>query len=335
MLAGIAVVVGLAGYAWRGNREGWKVGPGEVVAAADGQAGHGQNNEQIEGMVTRLVERLKEKPDDADGWAMLGRTYTAIGRFPEAMAALRKVVELRPKDAQALADLADGIAVTNNRSLDGEPEKLIAQALEFDPKNVKALALSGTVAFNRNDFKRAAEAWQKAVEASEPGSEFTRQLESAVAEARQRAGLPALPATAAAPAPASPAPATAKAAAAPTVPAAAGGRISGRVTLAASLKGRAAPGDTLYVFARPASGSKMPLAILRRKVSDLPLEFALDDSMSMSPAATLSATPEIVVGARVSKSGNAVPQPGDLQGLSAPVKVGSEGVRIEIGEVVP
>jgi cytochrome c-type biogenesis protein CcmH len=330
-VAVFVIVVGAAGYLWRGNYEGWKVGPGDEVAAAasDAQGGHGASNEQIEGMVSRLTERLKENPDDADGWAMLGRTYTALGRNPEALDALRKVVALKPKDAQALADLADAIAVTNNRSLEGEPEKLIAQAVSLDPKNVKALALAGTVAFGREDFKGAAAYWQKAVDASDPNADFTRQLHTALNEARQRAGLPTFALTPGLPASAAAAPSKAAEGAA-----AAGARITGRVSVADSLKDRVAPGDTVFIFARPVSGSKMPLAILRRQASELPLEFTLDDSMAMSPAAKLSSSPQVIVGARISKSGNAMPQAGDLQGLSSAVRVGSSGLRIEIAEAV-
>jgi cytochrome c-type biogenesis protein CcmH len=318
------LIFGVLGYAWRGNKEALGVGPGETgpVAAAEGAAaGHAVTNQQIEGMVTKLAERLKDKPDDAEGWAMLARSYTALGRHADALPAYQKVVALRPKDAQALADLADGLAVANNRTLDGEPERLIMQAVKLDPRNVKALELAGTVAFNRNDFKTASDYWQKAVDASEPGSEFARQLQVAAGEARQRAGLePA----------ATDAPATAGAA-----PAAAGGaRISGRVSLAKALQGKVAPGDTVFIFARATAGPKMPLAILRKQAGDLPMTFTLDDSLAMSPAATLSSVREVIVGARISKSGNAIAQPGDLQVLSAPVAVGAQGVALDIAEVV-
>lgn len=328
------LVFGLAGYAWqvRGDFSRWRIGPGENVAASEEAAGgqqHSATNEQVQAMVDRLAEKLKAKPDDAEGWSMLGRSYTALGRHKEALEAYRKVVDLRPQDAQALADLADGLAVANNRSLEGEPEKLILQAVKLDPTNVKALALAGTVAFNRNEFVKAADYWQKAVDNTDPGSEFKVQLQSAVNEARQRAGLPVAQAAAPA-APAAPAAET-KAA-----PAAAGGgaSIMGRVTLAAALKGKVEPGDTLFIFARPATGPKMPLAILRKQVSELPLDFTLDDSLAMSPAARLSSAQQVVVGARVSKSGNAVAQPGDLQVLSAPVALGTRDLKLEIAEVV-
>lgn len=335
-IAAFVLVFGAAGYSWLGNRAGWSVSPGESgAAAADASGGHSTQDAQIEAMVAKLAERLKDKPDDAEGWSMLGRSYTAQGKYADALAAYKKAYELRPKDAQAVADYADGLAVVNNRSLDGEPEKLILAAVQLDPSNIKALALAGTVAFNHSEFPKAVDYWERAVKAGEPGSEFARQLQGAIAEARQRAGMPA---TAVAPAaaanPASPFAAAPAPEAAPVAAAAGAEAITGRITLKAELKSQVGPDDTVFIFARPASGSKMPLAILRKKASELPLDFKLDDSLAMSPAARLSSASQVIVGARISKTGNAMPSPGDLQGLSAAVSVGSRDLRIEIGEAV-
>lgn len=315
-----ALAFGLVGYAIKGNRDGWGVGPGEAVAGSgEGGPGHTTQMAQLEAMTQRLAERLKAAPDDAEGWSMLARSYTAQGKYADALPAYKRVAELRPNDAQALADLADGLAVVNNRSLEGEPEKLIAQALKADPTNVKALSLAGTVAFNKNQFAAAADLWERAVKAADPASDFGRQLQGAVNEARQRAGLP---------------PQTAAADPAPATPAAPGAAVSGRVTLGAAAQGKVSPEDTVFVFARAANGPRMPLAILRKQVRDLPLDFRLDDSLAMSPAAKLSGAAEVVVGARISKSGNATPQPGDWQVLSSPVKPGATGLKLEIAQPV-
>ena len=156
-------------------------------------------------MVRRLAERLKAKPDDAQGWAMLGRSYGVLGRHAEAAAAYRKVVELKPQDAQGFADLADALGTVNGRSLDGEPEQAIAKALALDPDNPKALFLAGTVAFNRGQHAGAAKQWERSLRAMDPGSEMAAQLQGALDEARKRAGLSPLtiakPATMAAPPP--------------------------------------------------------------------------------------------------------------------------------------
>jgi cytochrome c-type biogenesis protein CcmH len=340
-LAAFVLVFAAAGYGLLGNRSGWSVAPGEAgepAATADQAAAHSTENAQIEAMVAKLAERLKSKPDDADGWAMLGRSYTSQGKNTEALAAYKKALDLRPQDAQAMADYADSLALSNNRTLDGEPARLIMEAVKIDPSNVKALALAGTVMFNKADYPGAVAYWENAIKVSDPAGEFAKQIQGAIAEARQRGGMPPAadaPVAAGAPA-ASPFAAAPEQAAAPgAAPAAAGKEaITGRVTLKAELKGQVGPDDTVFIFARAPTGSKMPLAILRKKVSDLPLDFKLDDSLAMSPAARLSSAGQVVVGARISKTGNAMPAPGDLQVLSAPVAIGAQGLRIEISEAV-
>jgi cytochrome c-type biogenesis protein CcmH len=234
--------------------------------------------------------------------------------------AFKRVVALRPDDAQAYADQADAAAMAAGRQLAGEPERLIARALQLDPKNLKALALAGTIAFDRGDFAGAIRHGAGAIAAGAAGSDLVRTLQAGVGEAKARAAGPA--AAAATPPPAS------------TAAAAAAGQVSGRVVLAPALLAQAAPGDTLFVFARAANGRGMPLAILRKQVKDMPFDFVLDDTLAMSPAARLSGAAQVVVGARISKSGNAMAQPGDLQGASPPVPVGTRALQIEIADVV-
>ncbi len=337
-VAAFILAFGFVGYAAMGNRDGWNVGPGENVAAAGEEPGssHSTQAAQIEEMIAKLAERMKTTPDDAEGWQMLARSYSASGKYAEALPAYQNVVRIRPDDAQALADYADALAVVNNRSLEGEPEKYILKALQADPKNVKALSLAGTVAFNRNDFKAAAGLWERALKGSDPNADFTRQLMGAVKEARQRAGLPPLEMPAAEAAPQAAAAAAPPAAAEkPAEPVAPGPGLQGRVTASAAAKAAASPDDIVFIFARAATGSRMPLAILRKKVSELPIDFTLDDTLAMNPAMKLSSVPQLVVGARITKTGNAVPASGDWQVLSAPVALGAKGLALEIGERVP
>ena len=315
------LVVGVGGYAALGNHAGLRVEPGMPGTEA---AGHAPDTEQVEAMIAKLVERLKTQPDDAEGWATLGRSYSAQGRHPEALPAFKRVAELRPKDAQALADSADALAVANGRSLEGEPEKLILQAVQLDPKNIKALALAGTVAFNRGQFKEAIALWERAVQDADPQADFVQSLQGAIDEARRRGGAPATQA----------APAAATTAAATPAAASPAQSVSGRVTLKPSLRAQVTPDDTVFIFARAPTGSRMPLAIMRRKVSDLPLDFSLDDSQAMSPATALSTVSQVVVGVRITKTGSAVPAPGDLQALSAPVALGTRNIQLEIADAV-
>jgi len=258
---------------------------------------------------------------------MLSRSYAVLGQFDKAVTAYQRVVKLRPDDAQVHADYADALAMANGRKLDGEPERLLKRALALDPDNAKALSLAGTLAFDRGDAATAARHWERALQRIEPGSELAQQLQGALADARQRAGLPAKLAEA---------PAQARAeAAVPAQPAAVGAALRVRVSLAPELAAKAAPDDTLFVFARASQGPKAPLAIQRRQVKDLPLELTLDDSMAMNPALKLSSVEQVVVGARISKSGNAMPQPGDMQALSPALKVGGAAVELQIKDLLP
>ena len=279
----------------------------------DGGSSHGLSAQQFEALVSRLAARLKDNPEDAEGWMMLGRSYAALGRYGEASEAYAKAAARMPRDAQLLADYADALAMAQGRTLQGEPEKIILRALAIDPDNVKALLLAGTAAFNRNAYPAAIRHWERVLRLIPAESDMVQRVQASIAEARSLAGSP-----------------DGKTQVAKPAPSQGGSRVSGVVTLAPELAGKVAPGDTVFIFARAAEGPRMPLAILRKRASDLPAEFTLDDSMAMSPEMKLSAFPRVVIGARVSKTANAAPSPGDLQGLSAPVKVGAKGVAVTI-----
>jgi cytochrome c-type biogenesis protein CcmH len=280
---------------------------------AQGGNQHGLSAQQFEALVSRLAARLKDNPEDAEGWMMLGRSYAVLGRFGEASEAYAKAAARMPRDAQLLADYADALAMAQGRTLQGEPEKIILRALAIDPDNLKALLLAGTAAFNRNDHPAAIRHWERALKVLPGESDMVQRVQASIAEARSLAGSPGGRTQVAKPAQAQ-----------------GGGRVSGVVRLAPELAGKVSPGDTVFIFAHAAEGPRMPLAILRKRGSDLPAEFTFDDSMAMAPQMKLSAFPDVVIGARVSKSANASPQPGDLQGSSAPVKVGARSVSVVI-----
>ncbi len=355
-VAGFVVAVALGGYAWTGSPSLAGLGaPPPVPAAAASHAGgdgpQGVSMEQINEMATRLATRLKDQPQDPQGWAMLGRTYAVLGRNDEAVKAYESAIQQQGDDAVLIADYADALAVKNNRTLAGEPMKWVRRALELDPKNVKALALAGTDAFDRKEFAGAVNYWEELLKVAPAEGNFVQQVQASVAEARQLGGLPssgnATPAGApkagaaagagGANAVAAAGPATVAAAANPQAAApgaAVNATVSGTVSLSRSLAAQAGPDDTVFIFARAAEGSRMPLAVLRKRVRDLPASFTLDDSLAMSPAAKLSGAPRVIVGARVSKSGNATPSPGDLTGQVGPVSLGSAALVVEIREQI-
>src|SRR2546430_4650898 len=144
---------------------------------------------QVEAMVARLAAKLRENPDDADGWKLLGRSYTVMGRFQEAVDAYAKAAQRDPRDAQLLADFADALAMARGQRLAGEPASLIERALEIDPKNLKALALAGTVAFERQDYASAAALWGRMLPLVPADSEDARMISGNVEEAKKLAGI--------------------------------------------------------------------------------------------------------------------------------------------------
>lgn len=320
LLASLAVLMlatAVGGYAWLGAPEHLALTPESAR-----QAQQAPTPEQIDAMLTKLARHLQEKPDDVAGWSLLARSYVSLGRNAEAEDAFKKALATQPDNPDLLADYADLLAAKTG-TLDGEPAGLVMRALKADPNHLKALALAGTVAFNKKEYAAAVIAWEKALQAAPPDHPFAPLLRDGVAQARQlQSG------NATAEVPTKPADNGTKAAAA--------GRVTGTVSLAPALASKASPDDTVFVFARAAGegAPRMPLAILRKQVRDLPFEFTLDDSLAMSPAAKLSSTPRVMVGARVSKSGNAMPQSGDLQGTVGPVDLGASGLKVEIGEVI-
>jgi cytochrome c-type biogenesis protein CcmH len=226
------------------------------------------------------------------------------------------------------------------QALQGEPLRLVERALRLDPANPKALALAGSAAFERKDYAAAVAYWEKAQPAAPPGSEFASSLERGIAEARSLGGAAAASAAAGTTRAAAAATAVAAATAAPpaaSAQAAAGAPASlrGRVSVAPALAARLAPDDTVFVFVRAAQGPRAPLAIVRRRAAELPFDFTLDDAQAMTPALRLSAFPQVVVAARVSRSGDALPASGDLEGEVGPLDHRSRGVSLVLDRVRP
>jgi len=324
----VAVPLGAALlYAYLGTPRGIHA-PNDTPNAEARGAPHELTPDQIERMVARLAQRLAADPSDAVGWAMLARSYVALGRHAEAVHAFSKALPMLPNDAQLLADYADALAMTSGGRLDGEPMKLVRRALKADPGNVKALALAGTAAFEKKDYRAAVGYWQRGVQAAGNDHEFSASLKASLAEAN---------ALAAGKLPVSAVEENLSQARLPVAGAEGTGavaRVAGHVTLAPELARQASPNDRVFVFARAAQGPKMPLAMLTRQVKDLPLDFVLDDSSSMTPAMKLSSVDSVVLVARISKSGTAEVHPGDLQGVSDPIPVGTSGAQVKIDQTL-
>lgn len=304
----------------------------------NGAEGAPSGHNEINSMVDSLAARLKENPEDVEGWVMLGRSYAIMERFADASAVYDKLTQLVPDNPQFLSDYADMLAMTNNGSLLGKPAEMIKKALNIDPGYPKALALAGTLEFEQNNFDQAISYWERLLGAIPADSKLHKSVSDSIVQARSlamRATGGSSPVQLAQNSNmetdvAVESSSTENQRGAGDVPG-----ISGSVTLDSSLADKFSPDDTLFVFARASQGPKMPLAILRLNAKDLPVSFKLDDNMAMTPAMKLSSFPEVVVGARISKTGQAVPSSGDLEGFSRPVKIGDRDVSITIDHVVP
>lgn len=258
LVVGVIALVSAAGYGWmRYSSPKAAIVSIRPMVLGDVASGvgappanpHAADAEQITAMTDKLAAKLKERPQDAEGWAMLARSYGVLERYPQAIAAYENAIALRGDDNILRADYAAA------RKLAGLPPDSRGDAVVMPVTQAPMVAVTGQT-------------------------------------------------------------------------------VSGTVALAPALVKQTKPEDTVFVFARPSEGSRMPLALLRKQVKDLPIVFTLDDSMAMSPASTLSKATRVVVGARISRSGNAMPEKGDLAGLSAPVVVGAKGLKIEINDVV-
>jgi cytochrome c-type biogenesis protein CcmH len=295
--------------------------PTAIELAPIARAGKGPDERQIVAMVENLAAKVRERPDDAQGWGLLARSLAALGRFKESADAYEHLATLVPNSPDVLADYADALGMAQGGTLAGKPFALAREALEVDPRHKKSLALAATASMDARDFTAALRYWQALATQLPPGSEDETQVRAIMAEVRAKAT------------------AAGKLFAAPTAiaqaPAAAPQSVSGTVAVAPAVAGKVNPGDTLFVFARAEGGSRMPLAVLRRTASELPLAFALDDTMAMAPTAKISAAQAVRVEARISRSGNAMPQPGDLVGTSAVVKPGARDIAIVVDKVLP
>jgi len=304
---------------------------GTTAASSASPAQHEMGEQSLEQMVGVLAARLKDKPDDLRGWVLLARSYETLNRYTDALAAYGNARRLSGDNPELLADYADALVMSNGGRFNDEAGELLQKAIEAQPDNVKALWLIGHWKNQQGAYSEALSYWQRAAALLPPGGEDANIIAEQIGQVQQRLGItPTAPVAAAA------APATADAAPAGGGAAGGGHAITVSVALDPSLAAQAAPDSTVFIFARAVQGPRMPLAIMRKQVRDLPVTVTLDDSLAMSPAMTISNFEQVTVGARVSASGNAMPQSGDLEGSQSPVSVANPGtVAVTIDRKVP
>ncbi|MGZ4955567.1 MAG: c-type cytochrome biogenesis protein CcmI [Methylobacter sp.] len=254
--------------------------------------------EQINNMVAGLADRLQKEPNDALGWTMLGRSYKYLQQYPKAVDAFEHAYKLIGDQPEIMLLYADALAFANNEQLDGKPSELVFKALVMEPNNVTGLWLGGMAKAQTGDFVAARDLWKKLETQLPAGSDAQQEIQGLLAKiatqvqedaAAQAESKPAEPAKAA--------------------------NIDVQVSLAPELQKSVSPNDTVFIYAQALSGPKMPLAIVRKQVSELPLTVSLTDAMAMMPTMKLSNFEQVKLLARVSKSGDAMQQPGDLIGV--------------------
>jgi len=280
---------------------------GDATRIAQTKTQQPMTQEGVEKMVAQFAAKMEQDPTNLQGWVMLARSYRILGRNEEAAKAYERAGNFIDSDPQSLADYADVLASNANGSFVGKPLQLINQALKLDPNNLMALWLSGTASYTTGNYKAAVQTWEKLAQQIPPGTEDARSIEASIADARAKGGL------------SSKASISMKG-------------ISGKIEISADLKSKVKSGDIVMVIARK-PGERMPVAVLRTALSDFPMNFSLTDALAMNPSALLSQLSEASVEVRISKTGMAKPEAGDLISTPQTVKVGANNIRLVIDQV--
>jgi cytochrome c-type biogenesis protein CcmH len=280
---------------------------GDATRIAEKSTQQPMTQDGVEKMITEFAAKMEQDPTNLQGWAMLARSYRILGRNEEAAKAYERSGNFIDSDPQLLADYADVLASNANGSFAGKPLKLINQALKLDPNNLLALWLSGTASYTAGNYKAAVQTWEKLAQQLPPGTEDVRSIEASIAEARAKGGLT------------SQANVSSKG-------------ISGKIEITADIKSKVKSGDIVMVIARK-PGERMPVAVLKTPVSEFPMSFLLTDALAMNPSSLLSQLSEASIEVRISKTGMAKPEAGDLISTPQTVKVGANNIRLVIDQV--
>ena len=309
----------------------WRDAVAATTPAADGQPAAGAPD--MEQAVAGLAERMRKDPDDLEGWMLLGRAYKTMERFEPAREALANAYRIAPDNPDVLIEFAEAqVLASESRRFQGEALEMLTKAVELQPDSQRGLWLLGIAAYQAENFEQAVQVWERLLASLPPEAEPRAALEERIADARARLAGDSTSSPRTVAAEPSPEPAQGEPVGSP----ASTPRLTVTVDIAPELKSKISASDVLFIFARAAEGPRMPLAIHRLPASQLPVTVTLDDSTSMMPAMKLSLIPQVVVGARISKFGQATPQPGDFETLSAPMPNSSkEPIVLTIDRVLP
>lgn len=316
-LAAVLPIAAFGLYAWLGNPASLTL-LAEAPSPAEPLPNPTMAEHDIKKMVEKAEAKVKANPEDGKGWALLAKTYAALGRWPEAWKAYQFAANLLPQDASLFSGQAEALAILNGRVLRGVPMELVSKALALDSNDMKGLELAGFNAFQEKNFVQAADFLGRLHKQLPPDAPYAKNILAALTEARRLSQNPTRDS------------AGERAAQAP----ASNVTIRGSIEIAPALKDRIGQQDLIFLFARPALGGA-PVAVVRGSATRFPMDFELSDRWAMNPDNLLSQQKQVTMVARISKSGAPMGQPGDLEGSVNDVPVGAQGVTLVIDRVLP
>ncbi|ANG61776.1 c-type cytochrome biogenesis protein CcmI [Marinobacterium aestuarii] len=265
----------------------------------------------LEEALSRLEHELEVTPENVEGWYLLATTYMGAGRYDDGIAAFKQVLARLPQDAPqyigVMGQYAQALYFANGGKMNDAVREQVAATLQRNPGEITALGLLGIDAFEQQRYAEAIDFWSRALAQAEPSA--AESLRAGISRAQQELRALGEP-----------------------VPEVAGiepAEIRLAVRLAEGLGATLEPDQAVFIFARPVGG-RMPLAAVKLKVSDLPLEVVLDDTLAMTPQARLSGVDEVEVGARISLTGTPEPKAGDLFAILSPVSVRGQTQAIDL-----
>ncbi len=255
-----------------------------------------QQRTMLIGGIDKMQAYLKTNPRDAQTWAMLGRTYLLLGQYKQSVSSYEQAYQLTGgRHPQLLVDYAEALARANGDTLSGRPTKLAKRALSMDGKNQSALWLLGFAAYQQKQYRQVLVYWRKLYRIQQQSGRIDPALQNYLGQVLKLTGE--------------------------SLTLSPGSALTVRVSLLSALRRQARGTDTVFIYARAVKGPRIPLAIVRKQVSDLPLTVTLNDSLAMRPGMGLSNFRRVTIEARISRTGNAIRQKGDLYGRSNPVRV--------------
>ena len=305
VVAALLPLAAFGGYFWASDWSWAPESPGATVTAPD-----------LRQMVGQLQERLALKPDDLEGWKLLGRSATVLGDYAVARQAFGEAyTRSKGQDPDAVVGYAESLVLNDEREIDGHAAELFEQGLRLDPDNARALWYGGIVAYRRGELPLAQQRWVELQNHDLP-PDLRQVLAERLSEIARARGQEPPPAGTAAEA-------TASASA-----------IRLRIDVAPTLAAQATPGALLFVIARRGEAGP-PLAVVRRPVGTWPLELEMSDADAMLPGIRLANGGPIRLIARISKTGEPKAASGDLFGEVGYDFSSASPVTVTIDRIVP